>query len=73
MQISYNVMVCEYTEGCGQNLTMLVLTFTITGNCLCQSSKCSGIVQSNDTKQCKNKKIEEAHFSYIIHTHMNIL
>ena len=29
MPISYDVMFCEYVEGYGQNLTMLVLTLTI--------------------------------------------
>ena len=29
MPISYDVMFCEYVEGYGQNLNMLVLTFTI--------------------------------------------
>ena len=32
MQISNDVTVCEYTEVCGQTLTMLVLTFAIYRN-----------------------------------------
>ena len=59
MQISYNIMVCEFTEGCGQNIDKLEIVCVNHRNAL-----------GSDTKQCKNMKNEEAHFFvYYAHTY----